>query len=73
MSDYPMLKARLVSIHIGKPQTIRDAAFGQSTIQSWTTGFYKEPASGLLLLERTNLVGDGQADLKNHGGPEGPS
>lgn len=70
MADNRRIQARLMSIQIGKPKTIRDAAFGQSTMQSWTTGFYKEAVSGMILLERTNLVGDGQADLDNHGGPE---
>ncbi len=36
----------------------------------WTTGFYKEPVSGPVRLGQANLVGDGQADLKHHGGPD---
>jgi MOSC domain-containing protein YiiM len=38
--------------------------------QIWTTGFFKEPTSRLVWLGKTNLEGDGQADLENHGGPE---
>jgi MOSC domain-containing protein YiiM len=38
--------------------------------QVWTTGFFKEPTSGLVWLGQTNLAGDGQADLENHGGPD---
>ena len=70
MSDHAKVEARLVSIQVGKPRTISHTASGQSTDQSWTTGFFKDAVSGLILLERTNLVGDGQADLANHGGPE---
>jgi MOSC domain-containing protein YiiM len=38
--------------------------------KEWTTGFFKEPVAGPVWLGRTNLAGDGQADLQNHGGPE---
>ena len=38
--------------------------------QPWRTGFYKLPVSGPVWLGRTNLAGDGQANLKNHGGPD---
>ncbi len=36
----------------------------------WTTGFVKEPVEGSVWLGRTNLAGDGQADLRHHGGIE---
>src|SRR5690606_18685860 len=36
----------------------------------WTTGFFKEPTLGPVWLGRTNLEGDGQADLVHHGGPD---
>ncbi len=36
----------------------------------WLTGFFKEPVEGPIWLGQTNLAGDGQADLKNHGGPD---
>lgn len=38
--------------------------------RAWTTGFYKEPVVGSVWVGRHNLDGDGQADLKNHGGPD---
>lgn len=38
--------------------------------QMWTTGFFKKPVPGPIWLGRSNLEGDGQADLQNHGGPE---
>lgn len=34
------------------------------------TGFYKDPIEGRVQVRRTNLDGDGQADLSVHGGPE---
>lgn len=36
----------------------------------WTTGFFKKPIEGLIWLGKYNLSGDGQADLKYHGGLE---
>ena len=36
--------------------------------RSWTTGFFKLPVQGPIFVGATNLAGDGQADLKNHGG-----
>ena len=38
--------------------------------QPWRTGFWKSPVDGPVWLGRTNLVGDGQANLKVHGGPD---
>lgn len=38
--------------------------------KSITTGIFKEPVPGPLFLRTTNLDGDGQADLKVHGGPD---
>jgi MOSC domain-containing protein YiiM len=35
---------------------------------AWTTGFFKSPVEGAVFVNFTNLAGDGQADLKNHGG-----
>ena len=34
------------------------------------TGIYKEPVTGPVYLHREGLEGDGQADLKVHGGPD---
>ncbi len=36
----------------------------------WSTEFFKEPVQGMIWLGSTNLAGDGQADLKHHGGVE---
>ena len=36
----------------------------------WTTGFFKTPVSVPIYVSATNLDGDGQADLLNHGGAD---
>jgi MOSC domain-containing protein YiiM len=64
------VSATVVSLQVGQPRTVGSSEETDPVDQVWTTGFFKEPRSGLVWLGRTNLDGDGQADLKNHGGPE---
>ncbi len=54
---------RLVSVNVGLP---REVTRKGKTI---TTGIYKEPARGRVMLRTLNLDGDRQADLSVHGGP----
>lgn len=56
----------LLSIQVGKP-----AIHGADSIsdKAWESGIFKSPAQGRVWLDELNLVGDGQSDLKNHGGP----
>jgi MOSC domain-containing protein YiiM len=53
---------RIVSLNVGLPRTV--AWRGQQV----TTGIFKQPVKGPILLRHFNLVGDRQADLKDHGG-----
>ncbi len=55
---------RLLSVNVSLP---REVPYNGTTM---TTGIYKEPVDGRLMLRKTNLDGDGQADLKNHGGED---
>ena len=52
----------LISVNVGKPRTV---AYQDKMI---ATGIFKEPVGGNVWLGRLNLAGDGQADLKAHGG-----
>jgi MOSC domain-containing protein YiiM len=61
------MKGVLVSIQVGTPRLFDDGNPGR---RSWLSAFIKEPVTGPIWLGRTNLVGDAQADLKNHGGPD---
>ena len=53
---------KLLSVNVSLPKTV--------TIEdrTYSTGIYKEPVSGRVHLGGLNLAGDGQGDLKNHGG-----
>jgi len=60
----------LLSIQVGLPRQLGVEGALDPMDRPWTTGFFKEPVEGPIWLGRTNLVGDGQADRKNHGGPD---
>ncbi len=55
---------KIISVNVGQP---RQVSWRGRTV---TTGFFKEPVSGRVVVRRLNLEGDGQADLSVHGGPE---
>jgi MOSC domain-containing protein YiiM len=55
---------KVISVNVGRPRLIR----WQGTTLS--TGIFKEPVAGRVMLRKTNLDGDRQADLSVHGGPE---
>ena len=54
---------RLASINVSQPTSI---PYGDQTI---LTGIFKVPVSGPVMVRETNVDGDGQADLRVHGGP----
>jgi MOSC domain-containing protein YiiM len=60
--------ATLCSIQVGTPQSYGFEDAVDPHDKPWTTGFFKKPIEGPAFAGATNLAGDGQADLKNHGG-----
>ncbi|MBP1914268.1 MOSC domain-containing protein YiiM [Lederbergia galactosidilyticus] len=60
----------LKEIFIGKPKTVGQKEAIEPMEREWTSGIFKEPVHGPIWVGKTNVSGDGQADLKNHGGPE---
>jgi MOSC domain-containing protein YiiM len=52
----------IVSLNAGLPRAVMDHGL------EVTTGIFKAPVAGPVMLRRTNLDGDRQADLENHGG-----
>lgn len=55
---------RVLSVNVGLPRSVE---WGGRTI---TTGIFKKPVAKPVLLEPLNFVGDRQADLTVHGGPD---
>ena len=53
---------KILSIQIGMPKTIEFR--GRKVI----TGIFKDPIQGPVMVRQTNIDGDGQADLRVHGG-----
>jgi MOSC domain-containing protein YiiM len=68
MDEHNAPMGTLCSVQVGKPQSYgtEDAADAHDKV--WRTGFFKMPVESPILAKKTHLVGDGQADLKNHGG-----
>jgi len=55
---------KLVSLNVG---TLQEVTLKNRTI---TTGIFKEPVQGRVMLRRLNIDGDKQADLSVHGGAD---
>lgn len=60
----------IVSVQVGLPRSLGVEGATNPMERPWKTGFFKEPVLTPVWVGRTNLVGDGQADLKHHGGTE---
>lgn len=60
----------LLSIQVALPGVYGRPDADDWMDEPWRTGFYKESVDGPRWLSQTNLAGDGQADLVNHGGPD---
>lgn len=58
--------ATILTIQAGKPQAVAPQGDGKA----WMTGFQKHAVGSPVWLGRLNFVGDEQADLKHHGGPD---
>jgi MOSC domain-containing protein YiiM len=55
---------RLVSVNVSLPRTVTHEG------KSVATGIFKQPVQRRVPLRTLNLEGDGQADLRVHGGPD---
>jgi len=63
-----MKSAFVQSIQVGKPQHYGIPGSPDRMDEPWESGFFKYPVEGSVRVSKTNLDGDGQADLKHHGG-----
>ena len=55
---------KIISLHVGRPRLV---VWNGQTV---STGIYKAPVEGRVMLRTLNLDGDRQADLNVHGGPD---
>ena len=55
--------AKIISLNVGPPRVV------MSNGDPVSTGIFKEPVAGRILLWTLDLDGDQQADLSVHGGP----
>lgn len=62
--------SRIISLRVGLPKEYGTPGAKDPMQRPWRTGFIKHAVEGPIFLGRTNLVGDGQADLRFHGGPD---
>ena len=60
----------VLSIQVGGPRRWVSMGASDPMHRLWTSGIVKRTVEGPVWLGRTNLAGDGQADLVNHGGPD---
>lgn len=63
------MTAKILSIQVGLPQTRTAVSPIDGAESEWESGIFKRPVSKAIL-GSTNLDGDGQADLRFHGGPD---
>ncbi len=53
---------KLLSVNVSEPRLILHEN------KPLRTGIFKKPVGGRVMMRKRNIEGDGQADLKNHGG-----
>jgi hypothetical protein len=58
----------LLSIQVGQSRAHGTKGTADPLDRPWRNGCFKRAVPGPIFLGRTNLDGDGQADLMNHGG-----
>lgn len=56
------MKMQLLAVSVGQPQEVE---YDGGVVR---TGIFKKPVAGPVMMRQLNLDGDGQADLRNHGG-----
>ena len=59
---------KLVSLQVGMPRTLGVKEAPDPMDRMWTSGIFKDPVKGEVEALLTGLAGDGQGDLKHHGG-----
>lgn len=65
---YSRPNPNLLSIQVGMPKSYGSEHAADPHDRPWTTGFFKSRVAGRVFVGATNIAGDAQADLINHGG-----
>lgn len=65
-----MIALEIIGLQVGLPRKHGRADAAEPMDREWTTGFFKQPVDGELAVHALGIVGDGQADLLHHGGPD---
>lgn len=65
-----MSQPYIAALLVGMPKDLGTEGAADPMDRPWRSGIFKELAAGPVWLGKTNLAGDGQADLKHHGGPD---
>ena len=60
---------KLEAVQIGRP-TEQTSKVRDGNAAEWVSSIWRETVTGRVHLGRTDLAGNAQADLKNHGGPD---
>ncbi len=61
---------KLLDIQVGMPRQLGEPNASDPMDKPWVSGFFKTTVSGSVMVERSSIEGDGQADLVNHGGED---
>lgn len=65
-----MTQARLLAIHVGRPQRFGTEGAKDPMQRPWWSATVKTAVSGPIFVGRENIEGDRQADRQGHGGPD---
>ena len=64
------MPAQILSIQVGLPADLNTPNSTDGHNRQWRSAIYKLPVSGPVAAGPNGLAGDGQADLRVHGGPD---
>lgn len=64
------MSATVLSIQVGLPKEFLHQGKADNAETTWSSGIYKDTIEGPLFVDSEGVAGDGQADLKHHGGPD---
>ncbi|MBA2113206.1 hypothetical protein HOV93_03550 [Planctomycetes bacterium FF15] len=65
-----IIKGVVLQVAVGLPQQYGSPNATDPMDKPWQTGFFKQPVTGAVRLNRLGFEGDGVADLVNHGGKD---